>query len=197
MLSHDFSVINVSLDGMAFRTTKRLQLNRAYTFRIPFDGEEIALQGGVKWCRLAGSVPAGKGEAAPVYEVGVRFTGGTEEQALSYGRFVKCHQKKSTAVSAVKVSLTHAPGTPLELTFPGDYPVAKLSPEEAIIETDMELPEGTRLRCDFCLPEDVHIFPTGHVTSCDRRKEGVYCLRIEIKDLPPADKERLRSFGGK
>lgn len=52
LYTSDIEVLNISIDGAAIETPKRLELNREYTFKILFSGGVLDLKGRVVWAIL-------------------------------------------------------------------------------------------------------------------------------------------------
>ena len=64
---------NISIGGILVRTSQRLTKNTIYTIKMRNNNnEEISPKGLVVWSSLIGK-GAGKDEAGPYYEAGLRF----------------------------------------------------------------------------------------------------------------------------
>ena len=56
LYTSDIEVLNLSIDGAAIETAKRLELNREYTFKIKYHDSFISLRGCVVWAILVSKV---------------------------------------------------------------------------------------------------------------------------------------------
>ena len=71
LYSSDLEVLNISIDGAAIETTKRLELNREYTFKIKYKDVNLTLKGRVVWAILISKEKKDSKTAIPVYRAGV------------------------------------------------------------------------------------------------------------------------------
>lgn len=69
----DVNVINMSLDGMAVESSKRLNVGRAYSLKLRHGNKLIKLTGKVVWCILTRSDRKAEGSVVPVYKAGLVF----------------------------------------------------------------------------------------------------------------------------
>ena len=74
LYTSDLEVLNISIDGAAIETSKRLELNRTYTFKINHRGACLNLRGRIVWATLVSKVNKATGTITPGYRVGIRFT---------------------------------------------------------------------------------------------------------------------------
>lgn len=70
---HAITVVDLSLGGLGFRTSARLQPFDRYWIRIPTESGEVCASGYLVWCRIARTETTPSGEVKPIYRGGVRF----------------------------------------------------------------------------------------------------------------------------
>jgi hypothetical protein len=66
-------IINISVDGVAIETTKKLERNKEYDLRINHGGNALRLRGCVIWSVLTRIEKKESGDIIPVYKAGVKF----------------------------------------------------------------------------------------------------------------------------
>lgn len=72
-LSVDAQVLNMSLSGLAVRTTTQLHVGRSYNFSLGREADTVEVSGRVVWCRLSGTERQPSGDVMPVYKAGIAF----------------------------------------------------------------------------------------------------------------------------
>ncbi|HMK50425.1 MAG TPA: PilZ domain-containing protein, partial [Thermodesulfovibrionales bacterium] len=85
----ELEVLNLSIDGAAIETARRLELNREYTFKIKCDNSYISLRGLVVWAILVSKVDKYTGGVTPVYRAGVRFMDTLNDKANMLIKFIE------------------------------------------------------------------------------------------------------------
>src|SRR4030042_5373261 len=85
----DLEVLNISIDGAAIETTKRLELNREYILKIKHKDSVLNLRGRIIWSNLTYREKKGSGEITPVYRAGVRFTDTLTEKTKMLINFIE------------------------------------------------------------------------------------------------------------
>ena len=66
-------VIDISLTGLGFETTQRIDLQGTYEFLLDSELGSVRLTGRVVWCRGAGIVDTAERPVTPLYRAGLRF----------------------------------------------------------------------------------------------------------------------------
>ena len=66
-------IINISVDGVAIETTKKLERNKEYDLRINHGGNALRLKGRVIWAILTRIEKKESGDIIPVYKAGMKF----------------------------------------------------------------------------------------------------------------------------
>lgn len=70
---HPITVVDLSLGGLGFTTSERLQPFDRYRIRIPTENGELRASGYLVWCRIAGTETTSHGDVKPIYRGGIRF----------------------------------------------------------------------------------------------------------------------------
>ncbi|UCG79019.1 MAG: PilZ domain-containing protein [Nitrospirota bacterium] len=132
----DVSVVNMSVDGMAIESKKRLNVGRNYILKLSHDNKSLKLTGRVVWCNLSKALKGEDDSVVPIYNAGIEFenvisdkvrdiVGFMEENVIiklenrMFGRF-KVRPKKS-----------------VNLDSEFDFHVKKISLSGMLIETEL------------------------------------------------------------
>lgn len=66
-------ITNISVDGVAIETTKKLEINKEYDLKINHGGNALRLKGLVIWAILTRIEKKESGDIIPVYKAGMKF----------------------------------------------------------------------------------------------------------------------------
>jgi len=196
LYSSDMSILNISLGGAAIETTKSLEVNREYPFKIKYKGTTFNLRGRVVWSILSHSKKLGSEEVVPVYKVGVEFTNVLSEEANMLTKFIE-----ENAVTTLERRLK---GVRWKVTTPEDfkfehlykYDVKNISLSGMLIESDYPLDTNTRYTMELLLNGNVMNI-VGRVTNCVEIESGNslrYNIGIEFIEMSEKDRELLKNF---
>jgi len=89
LYSSDVDIVNISIDGAAIETSKRLNIDREYTLKIKYGKKFLNLKGVVAWSNLSRTTTNKDGEAVPVYKAGIRFTNVLTEKSYELMKFIE------------------------------------------------------------------------------------------------------------
>jgi len=78
--SNDLAVLNISVDGAAIETARRVELNREYTIRIRFHESSFPIRALIVWAMLISKEKSDK-TIVPLYRAGVKFLAVSHEKA--------------------------------------------------------------------------------------------------------------------
>ena len=67
-------VLNISIGGISLKADRRLNVGRAYSFKITTHGKVSTLKGIIAWSSLSESREDTKGNFVPIYKAGLQFT---------------------------------------------------------------------------------------------------------------------------
>lgn len=139
LYTSDLEVLNLSIDGAAIETAKRLELNREYTFRIKYHDSLISLRGRVVWAILVSKVAKNTRTVTPVYRAGVRFTDTLSEKADLLLQFIEDTKikKRENRLGGVRFNISSIEHMKVDL--PHEYKVIKISLSGMLVETGCPL----------------------------------------------------------
>ena len=139
LYTSDIEVLNLSIDGAAIETAKRLELNRTYTFKIKYHDSFISLRGCVVWAILVSKVDKNTGAVTPVYRAGIRFTDTLSEKAGMLLQFIEDNRikKRENRFGGVRFNISSTEHMKVDL--PHEYKVIKISLSGMLVETEYPL----------------------------------------------------------
>lgn len=92
LLSLDARILNMSLTGMAIETGSVLKVGGDYWLRLAQqDGLPLRFKTNVKWCRLVRNERDAAGEVRAVYQAGLDFRDGLDDNARQVLSFLEQH----------------------------------------------------------------------------------------------------------
>ena len=138
LYTSDIEVLNLSIDGAAIETAKRLELNREYTFKLKYHDSFISLRGSVVWAILVSKVK-NNGAVTPVYRAGIRFTDTMSEKANMLLQFIEDNRikKRENRLGGVRFNISSTEHMKVDL--PHEYKVIKISLSGMLVETEYPL----------------------------------------------------------
>ncbi len=89
MFATEVDIIDISINGVALRADRRLEIGREYTLKLEFKDKGISLNGVVVWSVLS---ELGKGhheEKVPIYKAGMRFSNVISEKMATLLDFIE------------------------------------------------------------------------------------------------------------
>jgi hypothetical protein len=139
LYTSDIEVLNLSIDGAAIETAKRLELNREYTFKIKYHDSFISLRGRVVWAILVSKLDKDTGAVTPVYRAGVRFSDTLSEKASMLLQFIEDTRikKRENRLGGVRFNISSTEHMKVDL--PHEYKVMKISLSGMLAETEYPL----------------------------------------------------------
>ncbi|NWF76944.1 MAG: PilZ domain-containing protein [Nitrospirae bacterium] len=198
LYTSDLEVINISIDGAAIETTKRLDLNREYTFKVQLKDKNLNLRGRVVWAVLISKEKKGSKTLIPVYRAGIKFTDTLSEKANQLIKFIEENRIKKieSRLGGVRFQITDS--EKVKIDYPQKYKVKKLSLSGMLIETEFPLKKDAQHQIELYLNEDV-IIADCRVVNCEKfesQEPSVYRynIGIEFLNIPHEDKKKLKLF---
>lgn len=91
LLSLDARILNMSLTGMLIETGSVLKVGGDYWLRLAQDDGPLRFKTNVKWCQLVRNERNAGGEARAVYQAGLDFRDGLDENARQVLSFLERH----------------------------------------------------------------------------------------------------------
>lgn len=191
----DIEIVNISLNGIAIRCTRRIDPNREYTLNLTYEGKEITIKGRVVWSMITGSMLTQKGESAPVYTAGLEFVDVLSEMISEIIKFIESNKiQREKRLSGVRFKIK-SPET-ASLDFPYNYRVKKISLSGMLIETPQPFDVGKRFPVELYLTEKTFRC-IGRVASCSRvasEPSAIYDIGIAFDEVSQENEDILKSF---
>lgn len=192
----DLDVLNISIDGAAIETSKRLELNREYTLRIKYKETILSLKGCVVWSILGYKENKDTKEIIPVYRAGIKFTDTLHEKTNILLNFIEGNKIRTFEKRLAGVRFEIATSKDVKIDYPYEYKVKKISLSGMLIETEYRLELNSRFNIQLFLNGDV-LDIIGRVVNCTEIKsEGgtEYEAGIEFIEMPDSDRKLLKDF---
>jgi len=194
----DLKIINISVDGAAIETMKRLDVNRQYSFKIDYKDTPVIVKGLVVWSRLIHAEKTETGDVIPIYRSGVKFLDSVDEKAVTLMSFIE--DTKVSTVSPperrVGVRCKILSSENIKIDFPYEYVVKKISLAGMEIETEHPLAPGSTHDMEFVLDEEA-VNLRGRIVSCIDASSGnaeKYNIGVEFIEISDGDKEAIDRF---
>lgn len=196
LYTSDIEVLNLSIDGAAIETAKRLELNREYTFKLKYHDSFISLKGRVVWAILVSKVDKNNGAVTPVYRVGIRFSDTLSEKANMLLQFIEDNRikKRENRLGGVRFNISSDGHMKVDLQH--EYKVIKISLSGMLVETGHPL--------DIESQYDIELFINDHNLKIVGRvaysKEAAvdntakYEIGIEFFEISEDDERILQEF---
>jgi len=196
LYTSDIEVLNLSIDGAAIETVKRLELNRTYTFKIKYHDSYISLKGCVVWAILVSKMDKNTGDVSPVYRAGIRFADTLSEKANMLQQFIEDTRikKRENRLGGVRFNISSDGHMKVDLQH--EYKVIKISLSGMLVETGYPL--------DIESQYDIELFINEHNLKIVGRvaysKEAVvdniakYEIGIEFFEISEDDEHILQEF---
>jgi len=197
LYTSEIEVLNISVDGAAIETARRLEVNREYSFRINYRDISLSLKGSVVWALLTSQPKKGTQCSVPVYRAGIKFTDVLSEKAEALLKFIEENRVKKTGsrLGGIRFKIANAKNITIEL--PRKYSVKKISLSGMLVETEYPLSLDDQYDIELFLNGDA-IAIAGRIAYC-RKIDGhllQYDIGIEFVTLTESDKELLQRFIG-
>jgi Tfp pilus assembly protein PilZ len=192
----DVNVINMSLDGMAVESSKRLNVGRVYSLKIVHNDKKIRLTGNVVWCVLTRSDSSGDGAVVPVYKAGLEFEDVISDRAKELVDFMEGNvviKLEKRLFGRFKLK----PKEPVNLDSEVDFLVKTISLSGMLIETEI-LPELDSIFDMEVKFNSSTIFIRGRVAHIkqvsEENHQQLSRLGIEFVDVSREAKKSLEEF---
>jgi hypothetical protein len=192
----ELEVLNLSIDGAAIETARRLELNREYTFKLKCNNSLLSLRGIVVWAILVSKVDKHTGAISPVYRAGIRFTDTLNEKASMLIKFIEENKTRNLENRLGGVRFKISAKEQMKVDLIHEYRVRKISLSGMLVET--EYPLGV----ESC--HDIELFINSHSLAIlgrvanikDVITDGVlkYEIGIEFSEMSEENKQLLLEF---
>jgi hypothetical protein len=196
LYSSDIEVLNISIDGAAIETTKRVELNREYTFKIQYKDANLTLKGRVVWAILISKEKKDSKTAVPVYRAGVAFADTLSEKANMLLDFIEEHKIKTfeSRLGTVRFKISNTDNIKIDLPY--KYKVKKISLAGMLAETEYPMEIDSDHDIELFLNDNV-INIVGRIANCEKLEEGkvvIYNTGIEFMQISDRDIKLLENY---
>jgi hypothetical protein len=192
----DLKLINISVDGAAIETKKRLDVNREYNFKIDYKGTPLSAKGLVAWSQLIQSEKTATGDLVPIYRSGVKFIDVLDEKTIALMSFIEDNKIETPERRLGGVRCKIAAPQNVKVGFPYEYVVRKISLSGMEIETKHPLDPDSRHEMELILNEKV-LAIMGRIVTCIEVPSGnatKYHMGVEFIGISDNDRELLKHF---
>lgn len=196
LYTSDIEVLNISLDGVAVETTRRLELKREYTFKVRYKDTSLDLKGRVIWAVLISKEKKDTRAFVPIYRAGIRFTNISSEKANLLQEFIEENKVKTLETRLGGVRFKIANSRDVKVDLPRKYEVKRVSLSGMLIETEYPLDLNSQHGIELFLNEEIMHF-TGRVAYCETTgtdEVSVYDIGIEFIEISDSDRKSLKDF---
>ncbi len=195
MFATDVDIINISINGVALKANRRLEIGREYTLKLEFHDKVISLNGVVVWSVLSELGRGQHEEKVPIYRAGMRFTNVMSEKMAKLLDFIE--ENKFAPDSRLTIRFDVRSPDRASLNSPHNYKVKKMSDNGMLIETDLPLEIEESLPMEVSLYDNTTICFVGRVASCIEITSEIpkhYDIGIEVAEISGDDKSRFSDF---
>ena len=196
LYSSDIEVLNISIDGAAIETTKRLELNHEYTFKIQYKDANLTLKGRVVWAILISKEKKESKTSIPVYRAGVAFADTLSEKANLLLDFIEEHKIKTfeSRLGTVRFKISNTDNIKIDLPY--RYKVKKISLAGMLAETEYPMEIDSDHDIELFLNDNV-INIVGRIANCEKLEGGkivIYNTGIEFMEMSDRDIKLLENY---
>jgi len=197
LYTSDIEVLNISVDGAAIETARRLEVNREYTFRISYKDISLSMKGTVVWALLTSRVKKDTQYSVPVYRAGIKFADVLNEKTEALLKFIDDNREKKTGARLGGIRFNIANGKNITVDVPREYSVKKISLSGMLVEAEYPLSLDDQYDIELFLDGNAMAI-VGRVAYCNKTDAHLsqYDIGIEFVGLTESDKELLQHFLG-
>jgi hypothetical protein len=192
----DLKLVNISVDGAAIETSRRLDLNREYKFKVDYKGRPLEARGLVVWSKLVQGEKTKEGDVVPIYRSGVKFLDTLDEKTIELMNFIEDNRVRTPERRLGGVRCKIAKHQNVTVGYPYEYLVKKISLSGMEIETEHALDPDSRHEMELILNDKV-LTITGRVVTCMKvpsEKTVKYDMGVEFLEMPADVRELLSHF---
>lgn len=192
----DLDILNISVDGAAIETIKRLAVNREYTFKIKYRDTFLNLRGLVVWELLISKESKDSKTFTPVYRAGIRFADTLNEKAKILMDFIAENKAKAFEHRLGGMRFIVGNSEDVKIEVPYEYLVKKLSLSGMLVETGYPFDLESHHEVEILLNGYI-LKITGRIAYCKKIDESdiaKYDIGIEFVNISDDDKRILSDF---
>jgi len=191
----DLEILNMSIDGAAIETSRRLDINREYTFKIKHRGSVVNFRGRVIWSLLTNKELKDQNKIVPIYRAGIRFTDTLNEKGAQLMNFIEENKIKTLERRVVGVRFKIDAPQNIKVDYPYKYEVKKMSISGMLVETGYPLKINARYHIEIFFENNV-VELIGRVVYCAEVKAGdeKFNIGIEFVEMPDDKRALIKKF---
>ena len=200
VLAKKVDIVDISVDGVALKADRRLDIGREYLIQLEYEGNRINVKGVVVRSLLSGTEKRGGADLVPIYTAGLMFKESTTEKVAHFLNAIKLGNKEEVPVKTdrrrnVRFRITTTGDA--VLSFPIDYKVIQISLTGMLIQTDQALEQESMVPMELSIHESDAITFKGRVALCrnfDNAGGTHYEIGVEFLHLRDEGRKVLQSF---
>lgn len=196
IFSSDVNIVNISIDGVAIETTKRLNLDKEYSLKVRFKDVMLNLKGLVVWSVLSHTVTKKTGEVLPVYKAGLRFTNVLNDKSSNLLKFIDENKIESIERRMVGVRFKVRNDNGAIIDYPYEYHIKKISLAGMLIETANLFVADSRHDMEIYINSRV-LAIAGRIVNCVEHKTNNvvrYDTGVEFMKISDEDRNYLKGY---
>jgi len=190
-LASKAEVLNLSLTGMAIRTSAHLGAGQRCDIRLNNGRREVRLTSTVVWSHLVGLRRNRPAETGPVYEVGLELDDMLSHQAQQLLDLLRaCSEVTPETRLSGRFELSEDQAADLQTSSP--FLVKTLSPNGLLVETEAELELSAEVALDLPV-EGNAVSARARVAYVEElpERQGKRRMGLEFVDMPDDDLDKL------
>ncbi len=195
MFATDVEILNISINGVALKANRRLEIGREYTLKLEYLEKSVSMNGIVIWSVLSELGRGQHEERVPIYKAGMKFTNVISEKMAGLLDFIE--ENKVIPDNRLTIRFDVKSPDRARLNGPHNYTVKKVSHGGMLIVTDMPFNVEERFPMEIYIRDDRSVRVLGRVASCMEITEDIpkhYDIGIEFLEISHEDRARFDEF---
>lgn len=195
MFATDVEILNISINGVALKANRRLEIGREYTLKLEYMEKSVSLNGIVVWSVLSELGMGQRDEKVPIYKAGMKFTNVISDKMVNLLDFIE--ENKVAPDNRLTIRFDVKAPDRASLNGPHNYKVKKVSNSGMLIVADMPFEAEDRFPMEIYLHGDKSVRVLGRVASCLEVTEEDpkhYDIGIEFLEISRNDRAKFNEF---
>lgn len=192
----DAHILNISLNGMAIESTRKLNVNKEFTLNIRNGRTLDRLTGNVVWCTLSRTARSKTNETVPIYKAGLKFHDILTDKGKSVYTFIDTN-KETKLQTRFFARFKPTRSKKIHIDYVCGFHVKMISLSGMLIDTDFFMDLNTVFNISIT-HRDVSLRLKGRVAYANQSRDSVgdtSCrLGIEFIDLSEEDRGILKKY---
>ncbi len=199
LFSSDISIVNISLDGVAVETTKRLNINKDYMLKISYKSKVIKFRGRVVWSILHHTETQKTGEMVPVYRAGLRFMDLRSDTSNLLLNFIDENKIKPVEKRILGVRFKIKQVDDVKIDYPYEYNIKRMSLSGMLVESENLFDVDSHHEMEIFFDNRI-LSVVGRIVNCvEYTVDNInkYDIGIEFINMADEDRDFLEDFFNK